>query len=180
MEILGYVNDHSLYNRYTAGDSKSENASIYNLESCLQATKNWMSSNRLKMNDSKTEFIVFGTKQQLTKCTMNCIQLEETSIARRDSVKYLGVHMDKEMNLANITEKCRLASFNLYKIRKIWKHFDLKSIKTIIQALVLSHLDYGNALLYSLPETTIKQIQSIQNSAAKLIFNTSIENIASP
>ena len=123
------------------------------------------------MNDSKTEFIIFGTKHQLKKCTTNCIQLENTNIARSDSVKYLGVHMDKEMNLTkHITEKCWIASFNLYKIRKIRKHFDLKSIRTIIQALVISHLDYGNALLYDLPETTIKQMQSIQNSAAKLIL----------
>ena len=46
----------------------------------------------------------------------------------------------------------------------------MKSIKTIIQALVISHLDYGNALLYGLPETITKQMQSIQSSAAKLIL----------
>ena len=30
--------------------------------------KIWMDGNRLKMNDSKTEFIMFGSSKMLTKC----------------------------------------------------------------------------------------------------------------
>ena len=37
--------------------------------------------------------------------------------------------------------------------------------------LVISHLDYANALLVGLPETDIHKLQWVQNMAAKLIFN---------
>ncbi len=41
----------------------------------------------------------------------------------------------------------------------------------LIQALVISRLDYCNALLAGLPSSTIKPLQMIQNAAARLFFN---------
>ncbi len=40
-----------------------------------------------------------------------------------------------------------------------------------VQALVISRLDYCNALLAGLPACTIKPLQMIQNAAARLVFN---------
>ena len=37
---------------------------------------------------------------------------------------------------------------------------------------VMSRLDYGNAMLYGLPETQLRKLQMIQNSAARLITGT--------
>ena len=34
--------------------------------------------------------------------------------------------------------------------------------------MVLSHLDYGNAILVNLPKSMLKPLQSIQNYAAKV------------
>ena len=43
----------------------------------------------------------------------------------------------------------------------------------MISALVLSHLDYANAILIGLPEVDIKNMQIVQNMAAKLVLNCS-------
>ena len=37
--------------------------------------------------------------------------------------------------------------------------------------LVISHLDYANAILVGLPETDIHKLHWVQNMVAKLIFN---------
>ncbi len=41
----------------------------------------------------------------------------------------------------------------------------------LVQALVLSRLDYCNALLAGVPANSIKPLQLIQNATARLIFN---------
>ncbi len=41
----------------------------------------------------------------------------------------------------------------------------------LVQALVISRLDYCNALLAGLPSNTIKPLQMIQNATARLVFN---------
>ena len=45
------------------------------------------------------------------------------------------------------------------------------STKLLIQAMVLSRLDYCNSLLAGLPASAIRPLQLIQNAAAHLIFN---------
>ncbi len=46
-----------------------------------------------------------------------------------------------------------------------------KYFQLLVQALVISRLDYCNALLAGLPSNTIKPLQMIQNAAARLVFN---------
>ncbi len=46
----------------------------------------------------------------------------------------------------------------------------LHSMQRNFQALVISRLDYCNALLAGLPSCTIKPLQMIQNAAARLVF----------
>ena len=43
----------------------------------------------------------------------------------------------------------------------------------MVSALVLSPLDYANAILSGLPEVDIKKMQQVQNMAAKLVLNCS-------
>ena len=56
---------------------------------------NWMHLNRLKLNPSKTEFILFGSQQQLAKCNTNAITVVDATVKMPDSIKYLGAHLDK-------------------------------------------------------------------------------------
>ena len=41
--------------------------------------------------------------------------------------------------------------------------------KTIVHAIVISRLDYGNALLYGISEALMTKLQMVQNSVATLI-----------
>ena len=61
---------------------------------------------------------------------------------------------------------------NLRKIRSIRKFLDHESCNTVVVALVLSHLDYANSLLYGVAKTEINHLQRIQNMSAKLVLNT--------
>ncbi len=63
------------------------------------------------------------------------------------------------------------SSCHPYNIRKIRPFLSEQAAQLLVQALVLSRLDYCNALLTGLPACTIKPLQLIQNAAARVVFN---------
>lgn len=63
--------------------------------------------------------------------------------------------------------------FVLYSIRNIRPYITQSSTQLLVQAMVISQLDYCNALLVSLPVCAVKQLQMLQNAAALLVFDQS-------
>ena len=169
--ISGYADDHVLYNTFPAGNSEAEHDTLRRQERCLESIKTWMSENRLQMNDTKTEFILFGHRAQLSKCECTSLRIGDCSVDKTEGMKYLGIWIDNELTFKkHIVRKARLASLNLRNIRQLRCHLSRDSCQTLVQALVLSHLDYGNASLVDLPASTLRPAQLVQNSAAKLIL----------
>ncbi len=70
--------------------------------------------------------------------------------------------------IAKTAWSCRFASHNIRKIRHFLKQH---AAQLLVQALVISRLDYCNALLAGLPSCKIKPLQMIQNAAAWLVFS---------
>ena len=68
IDLHGFADDHALKNSFKAGDLEVECTYISTLESTAGNVKMWMDQNHLKMNDEKTEFIVFASHQLLPKC----------------------------------------------------------------------------------------------------------------
>ncbi len=93
--------------------------------------------------------------------------LRETSLTWN-----LGVIFDDQLtfkeHIAKTTRSCR---FVLHNIRKIRPFLTQHTAQLLVQALVISRLDYCNALLAGLPSNTVKPLQMIQNAAARLVFS---------
>ena len=71
----------------------------------------------------------------------------------------------------HVAGKCKTAIFNLLKIKNIWPMLNMEACKTLVQGLVISHLDYSNAILAGLPDNIIKKLQRVQKIANKIILN---------
>ena len=133
-----------------------------------------MDANHLKINISKTEYIQFDKPRQLGKCTSNKINFEDIQIRQMDSVKILGVLMDKHLNYQkHIVNKCNKAQWNLSKIRNLRPHLSVKNTTQLVLSLVISHIDFSNGLLTGLPNKSYKALQCVQNMSAKVILNKS-------
>ena len=64
------------------------------MEECLKDVKIWMCKNRLNMNNGKTEFIYFGSRQMLSLCNAEEIDVQGTKSSRSNIVRYLGALLD--------------------------------------------------------------------------------------
>ena len=69
------------------------------MESCLQDIKSWMISNKLKMNNFKTEFIIIGSYQQHAKINLTSIMVSEHWIIAVDDIQNLGAYLDKNLSM---------------------------------------------------------------------------------
>ena len=68
------VDDQQIYLSFKPGPTRMWSAQedcILWMEKCIEEIRNWMGINMLKLNDDKTEFIIFGTHQQLKKLTIS-------------------------------------------------------------------------------------------------------------
>ena len=69
--------------------------------------------------------------------------------------------------------------YNLYNKKSLREHLNNKTTQTLIYGLVTSHLDYINAIYSTLPASTIRPLNRVQNLAAKLVLNSRDKDISS-
>ena len=63
--------------------------------------------------------------------------------------------------------------YHLQCIRCFRRYLDDMTCAAVMQALVISRLDYTNSLLMGLPACTLKKLELVENSAARLFMGTS-------
>ena len=80
----------------------------------------------------------------------------------------------------HIKTLCRNLNFQLRNIGRIRRFLDHDTCHLVVRALVLSRVDYGNALLLGANTTDIQRLQRIQNWAAKLICRVTKSDHATP
>ena len=62
-----YADDTQLYLSFRPDTTSSQSDAIEAMELCIKAIRAWMITDKLKLNDDKTEFLVISTRQQLSK-----------------------------------------------------------------------------------------------------------------
>ncbi len=86
-------------------------------------------------------------------------QLGSSTITPSKTGRNLEVVIDDELNFSDhITKTARSFRFALYNIKKIRPFLSDHATLLLVQALVLSRLDYCNALLAGLPASSIKPL----------------------
>ena len=94
-----YADDQQLYLAFKPSNSGAEEQCIKQLLGCIADIHNWMSANMLKLNDYKTEYIMFGTNHQLRKMdsVSTRIAIDNTNVLSVDHVHNLRFLMDNTL-----------------------------------------------------------------------------------
>jgi len=93
-------------------------------------TFSWMTANLLTLNSSKTEFLLIGLQQQLTKIH-NC------SLNTTDSARYLGFIFDSHLTFSDQIS-LKSCYYHIRELRCIRPYLDFKTASTIATSIVHS------------------------------------------
>lgn len=127
-------------------------------------------TNLLKLNQDKTELIIFAPKHRMQTFTQCDLVFYGIVVSDASFVTNLGVYFDKTLTMDK--QYSAIAKFCYYQIRNIGRKRSYISddiCKTRVCSLVTSRLDYGNALVYGVNRTVIDRLQRVQNTAARMI-----------
>ena len=125
-----------------------------------------MTENQLKMNDNKTEALLFSFSSSLKPSTISLpdsITLGSHNIPFSDSARNLGFILDSKLSMKkHVIKVCQTAYFELKRISSIRRFLTEDTAKTPFTSYILSRLDYCNCVLVGTPKSVIQPLQKIK------------------
>jgi hypothetical protein len=167
--------DHHLYaddtQVYKYINTSNFNLAIKSFQNCLESIKDWMFTNKLKLNPDKTEFLLIGNKCHRYKFSDKFpINILGNKINPAPNARNLGFMFDADFNFqCQINNLIKSCNYHIRDFRRVRKHLTLNTSIALANALVSSRLDYCNSLLYSVPAIYLNKLQRIQNSLARVV-----------
>ena len=173
VEVLGlgahlYADDTQLYGHCPPSNSFELASRVLR---AIDSIHEWMSSNRLSLNTGKTQFIWFGTKHSLAKRDTDRLLSLLLSLTELTSVRNLGFVIDQELIMKDhITKLCQSCYYQLRQIHTVRHSLTSSAIQTLVHAFICTRVDFANSLLYGTSAYLLDRLQSVLNSAARLIL----------
>ena len=98
---LCFADDTQLYLSFKPDDTTCQNDAINAMNRCVDDLRKWMITDKLMINDDKTEFLLIGTRQQLAKINTACsTTVSEYDIDPSLCVRNLGVWFDNHLSMS--------------------------------------------------------------------------------
>ena len=165
-----FADDSQLYKGINPNSITDQLEGRKQLENGIELVGRWMNKNKLKLNKSKTEFIMIGTKSQLQKMSFAEINISGENIQNKEHVRNLGCIFDNELKMKNhVHHILKSGYYQLRQLRVIRKCLTKDSAKTLVVSLIFSRFDYCNALLYGISEDLLDKLQLLQHACARFI-----------
>lgn len=165
-----YADDTSILAHSFNAQVATKQAQIH-LELILEFTRKW----KIKINQGKTEHIIFARKFTNLKI-FEPLKVNETRIKPAEKyVKYLGVLLDKRLSFAphikNLVLKGHKAIRLLYPLLNRNSKLSTKNKKLLYTAVIRPTITYAAPVWCSASKTSLGKIQRIQNKCLRLVLN---------
>lgn len=172
VRVHGFSDDTQFRVTYKARDGAAARVEAGGvLSACLVDSRRFFLRNRLQENATKRELLCVTARTRLTELDDEPVVVDGLAIQPSASVRNLGVILDRSMSMEQqIDATRRNAYYYLRMIRRVRHCLDLAATKLLVHGLVISRLDYGNSLLYGLPDGLLQKLQRVQNAAARLVL----------
>jgi len=167
VDFHSYAVDTQLY---TGCSSTDASKSAVQLLRCIEEVNKWMSSNRLRLNADKTQFIWLGSPQILAKINKIPLRVGGVDVFPLDAVRDLGVIVDSKLTVKNYVDSVvRSCFYQLRQLRSIRRSLTPDAAHTLVYAFIHSRVDCCNAILVGVSDGVVRKLQSVLHAAARLV-----------
>lgn len=165
-----YADDTQIY----GACSPSTTAEFQNrVSSCVDDVAAWMQSNRLQLNSAKTEVLWCASSRRQHQIPQSGTRIGADDVMPSAFVRDLGIYIDADVSMRTHVAKTVSSCFAILRhLRSIRRSVSQPVMQSLVVALVLTRLDYGNATLAGLANQLLVKLQSVLNAAARLIFSS--------
>ena len=140
------------------------------LMGCMEATGQWMASNRLKLNPVKTDLLWCATQWRQHQLNRNSVGFGGATVQPSSTVRDLGFILDSEMSFGPyINQLVSWCFYQLGCIKACVNALPMDVVKIAVNSFVVSHIDYCNCLLAGAPRYQLNKLQAVMNSARWLV-----------
>ena len=165
-----YADDNQLYLSFEPNQEGDLERAISILQKCAADIRKWMTQKFLKLNEDKTEFVIFSSYRCHTTFEATTVTVGDDTVEASKCVRNLGAYFDNHLTMeSHVNQIIKSANYHLRRIRYIRPYLTTSATERVIHAFVTSKLDMNNGLLHGLPDYLIKALQRVQNSAACLV-----------
>jgi hypothetical protein len=123
-----------------------------------------MRTNKLKLNDEKTEFFIASSDYNSKFIHDITINIGNSIIQQSPTIKNLGIVFDRPMSMSehvkSIIKSVNFHLRNIYRIRRF--------------------ITFENSLLYGISSIDKKRLQTLQNRAARIVFRVNRRHPSAP
>ena len=143
LDVHFYADDTQLYVSFMDNDPEERSTAVARLNDCIKDVCTWLTQNTLKLNDEKTEVILFTSKHGLKSLPNTAVSVGGQQQLRSSSVRDLGAIYDQHLSMTqHVNSLCRTGYYHLRNIGRIRQHLSHDSAKTRVHVLVTSRLDH--------------------------------------
>ena len=137
----------------------------------VDEVKNWMASNRLRLNPDKTELIWLASSRRLDQCPAGSLLVSGAHVKPSMKVRHLGVYIDSDLSLSShISQVTSTCFYNIRQLRLVRRSLTEETSEALVCSFIHSRLDYCSAILAGQPDYIYKCLQSVLRSAARLVL----------
>ncbi len=173
LEIHLFADDTQLYVFFKTRTPASQWDVLHRLQSCISEIRSWMASNRLQLNDGKTEFLTICAPWHRQVVEVTSLNVGASQVVSVPVARNLGVLMDHALNMdAHIQRLCQTSVGHLMNIADVRRCLTKEAAETLIHAFVTSRLDFCNGLLFGVSAASLQKLQRVQNMAARILTGT--------
>jgi hypothetical protein len=162
-----YADDTQVYDFCRPGDTAQL---LKRVAACVNEAALWMRSNRLQLNDVKTELLWCSSSRRQHQIPDTQLVVGSETISPVQTVRDLGIFIDSDLSMrTHVTRTVSSCFAMLRQIRSIRRSVSRHVLMSLVVSLVISRLDYGSATLAGLPSNLLDRLQCALNAAARLV-----------